>query len=100
MIRKAENAGEGERIKKLVWVQFVMTEWYWFLTGKEKVKEESRLSHYNDKPVIKMLLRDVQLVLKTLIVFREAFPETSNFEDVMKEEFNERADVYVERESE
>ena len=47
-----------------------------------------------------MLLRDVQLVLRSLIVFREAFPETSSFEDVMKEEFNERADVYVERESE
>ena len=58
------------------------------------------MTHYNDRPTIKMLLRDVQLVLRTLIVFREAFPETSNFEDVMKEEFNERADVYVERESE
>ena len=100
MKHEAENAGEGERIKKLVRVHFAITEWYWFLTGKEKIREESRLSYYNDKPTIKMLLRDVQLVLRSLIVFREAFPETSSFEDVMKEEFNERADVYVERESE
>ena len=47
-----------------------------------------------------MLLHDIQLILRTLIVFREAFPETLNVEDVMKEEFNERADVYVEHESE
>ena len=47
-----------------------------------------------------MLLRDVQLVLRSLIVFREAFPETSSFEDVMKEEFNERTDLYFERNSE
>ena len=43
-----------------------------------------------------MLLRDVQLSLKALIVFDYAFPETSRFETIMKEEFNEHAEVYVE----
>ena len=46
---------------------------------------------------MKMLLRDVQLTLRTLLVFQEAFPQTSSFEEVMREEFDERADLYVEK---
>ena len=44
-----------------------------------------------------MLLRDVQLTLRTLLVFQEAFPQTSNFEEVMKDEFEEQAGLYVEK---
>ena len=61
-----------------------------------KTKEEAKLSYYNGNPALKMLLRDVQLILKALIVFDYAFPETSHFETIMKDEFNEQADEYVE----
>lgn len=61
-----------------------------------KTKEEAKLSYYNDNPPLKMLLRDMQLILKSLIVFDYAFPETSHFETIMKDEFNEQADEYVE----
>ena len=44
-----------------------------------------------------MLLRNVQLTLRTLLVFQEAFPQTSSFEEVMREEFDGWADIYVEK---
>ena len=46
-----------------------------------------------------MLLRDVQMVLRTLIVFRDTYPEASRLWGIMEEEFNAHVDLYVERES-
>ena len=68
----------------------------WYFVNIAKTKEEAKLSYYNGNPALKMLLRDVQLILKALIVFDYAFPETSHFETIMKDEFNEQADEYVE----
>ena len=59
------------------------------------IKDESNLSFYNDKPVIKMLLRDIQVTLRAMIVFQDPYPTSNEFATTSETEFNDQADSYV-----
>ena len=59
------------------------------------IRDESSLSFYNDKPALKMLLRDIQVTLRTMIVFHDAYPTSDEFATTFETEFNDQADSYV-----
>ena len=59
------------------------------------IRDESSLSFYNDKPALKMLLRDIQVTLRTMIVFHDAYPTSDEFATTFEAEFNDKADSYV-----
>ena len=59
------------------------------------IRDESNLSFYNDKPVLKMLLRDVQVSLRAMIVFHDPYPTSGEFATTFEAEFNDQADSYI-----
>ena len=68
----------------------VLTSWQ-----TEIIKDASNLSFYNDKPVLKMLLRDVQVTLRAMIIFDDAYPTSDEFAATSESEFNDQADSYI-----
>ena len=66
--------------------------------GTETIRDESNLSFYNDKPVLKMLLRDVQVSLRAMIIFHDPYPTSGEFATTFETEFNDQADSYVDHE--
>ena len=66
-----------------------------FHWATEMIRDESSLSFYTDRPALKMLLRDIQVTLRMMIVFHDAYPTSDEFATTFESEFNDKADTYV-----
>ena len=66
-----------------------------FHWATEMIRDESSLSFYNDRPALKMLLRDIQVTLRMMIVFHDAYPTSDEFATTFEAKFNDQAGSYV-----